>query len=379
MPLKNFNFSNPRIRAFALVLLAMLASLLFLRDEANQDELTQDSVKASASSSQTGMPAKSSNTDDVHMAHKTVPSEAVLPYKSKYGPLPGSLEGTIMQQALALDEDGNLRISGDIQRIFDFFLATIEEEDLSVILQRIEEYLDFHLDEPALSQSLDIMNQYIAFKKALFDFEVQRSETLKAVTESQSMLPTTIPGETYLDLLEEQLLAQKDLRSLHLDPQVHEAFYADEEVYDDYSLARIKVQADKILSEAEKQQKLAEIDARAPAELVASRRETQITDILKAETQALKERGASASEIKQLRTEMLGAEAAERFEALDQERAVWQQRIDGYIEQRQTILAMQGLSTQAKAQQIEQLRQTQFDQREQIRISVYEQRADSVK
>jgi len=374
MRLTNVNFSNAKIRAFALVLLAILASVLFLRDQSSENELSEIDLKRSESSSQTEAPSKSANSD-VPIALKTVPSEDVLPYKSKYGPLPGSLDGTIMQQALALDEDGNLRISGDIQRIFDFFLATIEEEDLSVILQRIQEYLDFQLDEPALGQSLAIMNQYVAFKKALFEFEVQRSESLKALTGQQAALS----GETYVDLLEEQLLAQKDLRSLHLDPQVHEAFYADEEVYDDYSLARMKVNSDKTLTADEKQQRLSEIDAQAPAELVASRREAQITDILKTETQALKESGASATEIKQLRTEMLGVEAAERFEALDQERALWQQRIDNYLQQRQAILSADGLSTQAKAQQIQQLRQSQFDQREQIRVSVYEQRADAVK
>ena len=371
MPLKNLNFSNPKVRAFALVLLALVASMLFLRDEPNREDLSESSVPHAKERAQITEDSRAEET----MARKTVPSETVLPYKSKYGPLPGSLEGTIMQQALALDEEGNLRISGDLQRIFDFFLATIEEEDLSVILQRIQEYLAFHLDEPALGQSLAIMNQYVAFKKALFDFELQRSESLKALTESAS----GVSSETYLALLEEQLLAQKDLRSLHLDPQVHEAFYSEDEVYDDYSLARMKVQADKTLSSSEKQERLAEIDALAPTELVASRKEAQITDILNAKTTALKESGADAAEIKALRTEMLGSEAAERFDALDQERARWQQRIDSYLEQRQSILSADGLSAQAKAQQIQQLRQDQFDSREQIRLSVYEQRADAVK
>lgn len=314
-------------------------------------------------------------SEESQIDQKRVPSENVLPYKSIYGPLPGTLDGTIMQQALVVDDEGNLRISSDIKRIFDFFLSTIEEEDLDVILNRIREYLDFTLDEPALSQANEIMNQYVALKKALFDFEVERSESLKTIMEQGG----NYKGEAYLSLLKEQLQAQRDLRSLHLSPETHAAFYEDEEAYDSYSLARMEVNADKSLSEEEKQARFVEIDAQAPADIVEARKEAQVTDILKSKTQALKEQGASQQEIKALRTEMLGAEAAERFEVLDQERANWSQRIESYLQKRQAILKNEGLSEEAKQLQIQSLKQNDFDDREQIRLVVYERKADAVK
>lgn len=311
----------------------------------------------------------------IEAKQKQIPSEKVLPYKSKYGPLPGTLEGTVMQQALAVDEDGNLRISSDIKRVFDFFLSTIEEEDLDIILSRIQEYLDYSLDEPALSQAKEIMTQYISLKKALFEFEVERAESLKAIMEQGG----DNKGESYLSLLKEQLDAQRDLRSLHLSPEAHAAFYADEEAYDSYSLARMEVNANKSLTEEERQTRFAEIDAQAPADIVEARKEAQVTDILKAKTQALKESGASQQDIKALRTEMLGPEAAERFEVLDQERATWSQRIESYLQAREAILSNDGLSNGDKEQQINTLRQNDFDSREQIRLGVYERRADAVK
>lgn len=312
---------------------------------------------------------------DESPARKLVPSDSVLPYKSSYGPLPGTLEGTIMQQALALDEEGNLRVSSDLKRIFDFFLSTIEEENLDIILKRIEEYLSYSLEEPALGQALDIMNQYVAFKKALFDFEVERSETLQQIMAQNG----GDKGAMYLALLKEQLAAQKDMRSLHMSPEVHQAFYADEEAYDDYSLARMEVSANNALSEAEKQARYAEIDANAPADIVEARAEAQITDILKAKTETLKQQGASQQEIKQLRTDMLGVEAAERFETLDQERADWNKRIESYLQQRQAILENGGLSQDIKESQIHTLKEKSFDERERIRLVVYERRADAVK
>jgi lipase chaperone LimK len=314
-------------------------------------------------------------SQEIEYEQKRVPSEDVLPYKSIHGPLPGTLEGTVMQQALVVDEEGNLRISSDIKRVFDFFLSSIEEEDLSVILNRIQEYLDYSLDEPALSQAKEIMNQYIALKKALFDFEVERSESLKAIMEQSG----ESKGETYLSLLNEQLEAQLNLRSLHLSPETHEAFYADEEAFDSYSLARMQVNADEGLSKEEKQARFAGIDAQAPADIVESRKQAQVTDILKTKTQALKASGASQQEIKALRTEMLGVEAAERFEVLDQERANWNQRIESYLQKRQSILNNDGLSKEAKQQLINDLRENEFDSREQIRLGVYERRADAVK
>lgn len=353
------------------MLVAILASILVLKDNFQQEEASRKPQEADLMPPIPGKSDKSS----VPEKPKTVASETILPYKSQHGPMPATLEGTIMRQSLAVDDAGNLRISSDIQRIFDFFLSAIEQEDLSVILLRITEYLDYYLDPPALDQALAIMDQYVAFKKALFEFELERTESLKALIES----PAGLTGDSYIALLEEQLSAQKDLRSLHLDPQVHEAFYVDEEIYDEYSLARMKVQADKTLSETDKQAKLAEIDAHAPPELVESRKESQLTDILKQKTTALKAEGADASEIKALRTDMLGPEAAERFEVLDQERAQWQQRVDDYLVQRQRILSAEGLSDLARLEQINQLRKSLFDEREQIRVSVYEKRADSVK
>ena len=58
----------------------------------------------------------------------------------------------------------------------------------------------------------------------------------------------------------------------------------------------MEVKANKGLTEEEKQLRLAEIDAQAPQEIVESRRESQITDILKEKTQALKEAGATLSD-----------------------------------------------------------------------------------
>lgn len=309
--------------------------------------------------------------EDLESQGATPWDNEVLPYQTRVAPLPESLRGTRLDHPLAVDEQGHLRISNDIRMVFDFFLAAVHEEDVETILQRIEEYLEYQLDEPALSEAKTMLGNYIAMKEALFVYEEEQSARLQAAVADGSL------KEQSLTLLEAQLSARNALRAEHLGAEVHEAFFADEEAYDAYTLARMKVMRDTQLNEAEKQRALAEIDAQAPRELVESRRETQIIDELQHQEIALKESGASQQEIRQLRAEMFGVEAAERFDQLDQERAAWQQRLDAFINARRAILANQGLTEKDRAREIDRLRQERFDEREQIRVRVYERMADN--
>lgn len=300
-------------------------------------------------------------------------SQEVLPYKSRFGALPDSLQGTMMKQSLQTDEQGNLRISSDIRRVFDFFLSSIEEEELDIILARIDEYLTHYLKEPALAQSKQILGEYIGLKQALYDFEQNRSSNLKAMIDSGELQSNK---GLYLSLLTEQLKAQSDLRAEHLSAEVYEAFYAEEEAYDQYSLARMMVNSDESLSAQEKAVRLAQVDAEAPSDMVESRQQAQITDTLKQRVAEIKQAGGDAAKVREVRVEMFGEEAAQRFESLDQARSQWQARINSYLEQRQEILSIDGLSQEERQVQVDNLRESQFDSREQIRVQVYERKAD---
>lgn len=304
----------------------------------------------------------------------TVPSKDVLGYDSQLGPLPDSLEGTIMENALVVDEAGNLRISSDIRRVFDYFLSTANEESLDIVFARINEYLEHHLEDPALNQAKDILAGYIDLKKALYEFEVERAELMKQnLAEAQS----SGSNENKLLLLEEQLLARNELRAKHLSLEVYEAFYADEEVFDQYTLDRMKVTSNQTLSESEKQALLLQLDSEAPEELVQARQETQISDTLKDRTAQLREQGADATEIRALRTEMFGEEAAVRFDELDKQRAEWKRRLNQYMTKRSQILSSEGISMEDRQSQVDDLRASEFDGRESIRVKVFERQSDA--
>ncbi|MDX1451588.1 MAG: lipase secretion chaperone [Oleiphilaceae bacterium] len=316
------------------------------------DQLSQDAVV-----SQTPL-----RTDDAF---------SELPYQSQVSPLPESLRGARMDVPLAVDESGNLRVSGDVRMVFDYFLAAIHEEELDTILARIEEYLDYFLSEPALGQARQLLANYIALKQDLMEYEQQQGERLQQIVAAGQLQDRAV------ELLEAQLDARDALRAQHLGQEAHEAFYRDEELYDRYTLARMKVLRNEELSEEEKDRQLTMIDAQAPEELVASRRETQIIDELQRKERALEESGASREELEALRVEMFGVEAAERFEALDAERSAWQTRLDDYLSARRDILQNEGLTRDDQNREIDLLRRSRFDEREQIRVRVYERMADS--
>lgn len=327
---------------------------------------------------QLGLPTEAPAS--AHASHQQIPSSSprsgadqidsdVLPYTTQVARLPDSLRGSRIDYQLKADEQGHLRLSSDLRGVFDFFLSAIHEEELETILQRIEEYLDFQLDEPALSQAKELLANYISLKESLMLYEQEQSETLQAAIDSGTL------REQSLALLEAQLDARDALRREHLGAEVQDIFYGSEQEYDRYTLARMRVLGNEQLDETEKSKQLALIDAQAPRDLVESRREAQIVDELKQREAILREKGADSQAIRQLRTEMFGSEAAERFAALDQSRHEWQQRLDHYLSKRQDLLDQNGLTAEDQNRAIEHLRQSLFDSREQIRVKVYERKA----
>ena len=86
----------------------------------------------------------------------------------------------------------------------------------------------------------------------------------------------------------------------------------------------------------------------------------------------MEQRGGSAEELREIRTNLVGAEAAQRLEALDQEDTVWQKRIDQYLAARQQVLNNKGLSEAQQQNQIKSLQNAQFNDTERLRLKAYE-------
>jgi lipase chaperone LimK len=310
--------------------------------------------------------ADSSVATDVEVLDQVATSQ--LPYESQYGSLVSSLKGIYFDRDLAVDDLGNLRISSDIKDIFDFFFSAIEEEDLEIVLGRIEEYLSYKLEDPALSQALTALAQYVEYKAALVELELAFSDRIAEFAGSDS---ADVSSGAYLALVEERSVLERQLRQEHLSSELHEAFYQDREVYDSYMLQKLKIQADSTLTSEQKVASLALLDQQMPAEFIESRNAANPVEPLR---QATQQQGLVDEEaLYTRRVEVVGEPAAKRLSELDKERAQWSERYDQYGIQRDSILNNNGLSQETQLAEVELLRQRMFNETERLRVAALDQ------
>lgn len=86
--------------------------------------------------------------------------------------------------------------------------------------------------------------------------------------------------------------------------------------------------------------------------------------------------GCTADQLHQMRADLVGPEAADRLQTLDDQRAAWKGRVDEYLAQREVILANSSYTDGDKQTQIQQLQQNTFTTQEQLRLPAFEQMHD---
>jgi lipase chaperone LimK len=89
---------------------------------------------------------------------------------------------------------------------------------------------------------------------------------------------------------------------------------------------------------------------------------------LRADEAKIRERGGSDGDIRRLRAERFGEEAAERLADLDRRRADWNVRVEDFRAERSRILADASLSEQERRTAVARLLAERFDEAERTRI-----------
>ena len=274
--------------------------------------------------------------------------------------LPSSFVGTEVDGSFRVDADGNLIISEDIRRIFDYFLASIGEESLDASVSRLRNYIDSNLQEPARAHAQTLLDQYLSYKRELV------------------LLERDLPQMVDLDAMRQRESAVQTLRARLFDSETHQAFFAREEGYNRFTLERLAIQHDGKMSAEEKGVAVDRLRASLPEELQDAVL-PQLQQELRQNTARLQAEGASAAQIRQMRQQLVGAEATTRLETLDNQRQNWQKRLDDYITAKAKIEANAGLSSSDKRAAIEALAAERFDERERLRLDAAEQLAAASK
>ena len=253
-------------------------------------------------------------------------------------PLPASLEGTSPDGGVETDGFGHLRPSRELRQLFDYYLSASGEEPRRRINARIIAALRERLPSPAADEALSVLHHYLAYRRA-----VRR-----------------VPPD---------LGTAHDVRVRILGRDVAEAFFAVDEAAASFLLARRAVATDPDLAPAERDARLAALEARLPEPVRAWRAEAVTPLQLMHEEEALRASGGSDADIRALRERMVGADAADRLAALDQDRAAWQARVDEYRADRRAIDENRSLDAAGRAAARDELRASRFSEPEQLRVA----------
>ena len=276
--------------------------------------------------------------------------------------LPRSLQGTEVDGEIIIDENKQLVVTEGLRRLFDYFLSALGEEDEAVIYARVESYIRSHTPEPAASQAMKVFDQYIAYLKAIPAIE-KRYGNLQ--------LQATKNGELDLNVVAQQRQDVAKLRQQHFDKTTITAFFGAEDEYDDYSIAMVKINQDKQMSDAQKEAAKQDYISRMPDNATKANiaQQANLNELI-TRTEQMQAKGATAEELYNMRRELVGAPAAARLAQVDQQDAHFAQRFKQYQAQKQQLLSQNADKVQAQTQ-IHQIEQQLFNETERKRLAGY--------
>ncbi len=270
-----------------------------------------------------------------------------------------SLKGTSIDGMYPIDSDGNLVLSDAIKHRFEYFLSTMGEFPLEQVLQMVKEDIAVNLKSPAKEQALKLFDDYVAYKYALVELEKNfESPTSYEVND--------------IERFRYQLEQLRNKRREYLDSAAVDAFFGFDELYDDFMLSQLDIQNNSQLTPQEKQQQLKDLQQTLPIELQEMREETQRVSTVFELTQGMKKDGVNESEIFDYNSQEFGQAAAERLQKLERERDEWQQKVNGYLKRKTTILSDELLSEMEKSEQVNNIKDEIFNPQEKKRLPAFE-------
>lgn len=269
-----------------------------------------------------------------------------------------SLKGTSIDGLYPVDENGNLLLSGSIKHRFEYFLSTMGEFSLEQVQQMIRDDIESNLQEPARSQALQLFEDYVGYKYALADLE----QSLQAPQDYEI---------NDIERMRFQLQQLRDKRREYFSQEAVDAFFGFDELYDDFMLNRLEIQASSQLSPAEKAAQIQSLEQNLPEQVRSMRDETQRISQVFEITQEMRNEGVSEEEIFERNSQEFGQEAAERLRVLDSKRQAFQQKVDRYMAEQKSIVEDEALTEADKQIKLDELL-TSFDADERRRLKAFQ-------
>ncbi|QQN39101.1 lipase secretion chaperone [Acinetobacter sp. CS-2] len=265
-----------------------------------------------------------------------------------------SQQDTEVNCQLRLDNANRLIVNEQTRNCFEYFITQYGEKDLKQIQHDFKTYIQQNYKQPALGQIIDLWSRYINYREKLGDLQ-----------------PPNIDKEDP-QYYQSIFANMKNLRKQLFSDYEIEGLFGTEDTYHEYTLNRMTVLADKSLTEAQKAQKLKDLFNQLPEDWKANLEQLNKLEDLRKLTADIKARGGSAQDIHQMRMNLVGPEATQRLEALDEQRNDWKVKVNQYLDERDSIMKS-GMSDKAKQQAVQKLRTQHFNKpQQQLRVGTFE-------
>lgn len=284
--------------------------------------------------------------DVLKRQEKPTPEQLKANYSKFMANRPPYLDDVELPGEYSVDENGNLIVNGGVKDMLDYFMLGIGDIPFDQLHDLIAGNMYTSLQEPALSQALQLLDNYFSYVDSYDQWE-------KGFDKEQLVANDPANLKTLMQDLE-------SLRRQHLGDAAYEAFFAEEaQTNAAYVDARIALQQEG-LSESEKAAIRENLEQSLPESVRVAQKQAMVQVDLAEKTQALVKSGASEQEIYQARVEMVGEEAAQRLQAVDAEEKAWEQKRQQYKALLTDAPGTDGLSEDEKSQYIADVAQKEL-------------------
>ncbi|UUS61121.1 MULTISPECIES: lipase secretion chaperone [unclassified Acinetobacter] len=265
-----------------------------------------------------------------------------------------SQQDTEVNCQISMDGSNRLIVNEQTRNCFEYFITQYGEKSIDQIKKDFKTYIAQGHKEPALSQIYDLWDRYMKYREQLGNLQPP-SDDKESPQYYRSIYSST-----------------QDLRKQFFSDYEIEGLFGKENTYHEYTLKRMEVVNDKKLSESEKAKKLKALFDELPEDWKENLEQINKLEDLRKLTADIKARGGSSEEIHQMRLNLVGPEATQRLENLDNQRSSWKSSVNQYLTERDSIVKS-NMSDSTKQQAVQQLRNQHFKSKEdQLRVNTFE-------
>lgn len=284
--------------------------------------------------------------------------------------LPSSLRDIAVDGGLNVDANGQLVLDVGVRNLFDYFLNAVGEETSEQIVARIRAYIRSHLPITAQAEALRVLDEYLALRVAIEETQTNAEAGPQAASPED---------EWSASVLRERKAMLRDLRTRYLSVDVYSAFYAAEDLFDDYTIGKFEIMETPGLTPLQQSEHIAALEQALPEALRASIEAVTRHHTLSALTEQWRLSESDATTLRRIRENIVGEAAADRLEALDVKRTEWNLKVEQWAQERLALLENSALSQQDRHDTIDRRRAELFDASELSRIKAIEYMRDQAR